>query len=226
MLERDHGSPRSRLLCIDCRKYRSAQWFYKGARQQEPSQRRCIGHEGRIWISPHNILSFEEVRSMYDNGRGGIQPCECPISATLDRRRDGRMLSVKFAWPTTSDENQEIARELAQTLKQAKWQFCPHRKSNDPWFWPFFKDIWLPYRFMREWRAWRKSFILRRSLVHECYHCLGLVHFQGYDFWTRTYEIRVERELCNSENELMEATNPCWVRQVMSPRKIERLSRQ
>ena len=87
MLERDGKLSPWKLACSTCVKALDRSLFLTKSIGERPFKRKCRGHEGRMWICPHKIWDYTQVRA-FRNGsvvtpsirclwNWPYGPCEC-----------------------------------------------------------------------------------------------------------------------------------------------------
>lgn len=142
MLERDQRLSKSKLVCSSCIKVRATSFFTIWAVRDRPSERRCRGHEGRIWICTHKVWDYAQVHAFRDdpdryqpavagarNFSWPYGPCECKnhsICLGITKLITSRPLLAVDMGSTISKFT------FANALRPLNLDVCPHIKMNGP----------------------------------------------------------------------------------------------
>ena len=61
MLDRDHLIRKSRAVCGVCCSVHQTSLFSTTELQKDSTIRQCLGREGRLWVCPHTVLSYDDL---------------------------------------------------------------------------------------------------------------------------------------------------------------------
>lgn len=228
----------SQMVCNDCKKLQNTNLFSPHARRQKPSERKCIGHEGGVWVCPHRIFTHADCKKLETRfwERTNRKECRCPVTAASSAHFT---LSVKYSVLTASPSSVFglflNVEGLVETLKAAKIPFCPHQRSDDL---DIIENIYSrcpkSKRNMNSYvhtSGWEMNAYKHRTdwytkVRPECHSCQTQIEFGlGHGEHNRSrIEVTVSRRLGDSK-EIYPVTDSKWYMSVMKSQHFDSLAR-
>ena len=129
MLDRDHLICKSRAVCGVCCSVHKTSLLSTTELQKDSTIRQCLGREGRLWVCPRTVLSYDDLSDFYcEFDRNRIPLCD-----GCDYRE--RLLSpgVSLARPLFEvPEGTSYSRDsIAKALERYNVHICPHMCLKD-----------------------------------------------------------------------------------------------
>ena len=215
MLERDGLIPQFKYICSVCSTMHATTFFSEDALRQSSRKRECLGHVGRLWVCPHEHVTFDQLnhRPSPLDGEGAHQ---CFSAGGVYATDHCAMPAAWWPLVIAVDGGIPTKAEVSKTLMTLDAYVCPHRQLKDPSVLSYYEEGCLEME-----RCWPRS-ILPRCKCDVCTHktggcsiCGAGIHFIFNDdrHNRRTLFVRANR----SYQRYRRLTDRAWIAQLNYP---------
>lgn len=134
MLDRDGRIPSLERFCVECEASHDSSLFPMSSLEQLSTERRCLGTASRVWICPHQTVSYDQAANSTEATEN--HTCE-NIFVGLHSRRSSRHQSVDFGyhtfWPIIVIRGECVPsrEQVKEALGPLNAPMCPHLRLND-----------------------------------------------------------------------------------------------
>lgn len=236
MLERDGQLSASKAVCSGCKTTHQKSLFSSTALQQMPRRRVCLGREGRLWICPHRIWDYAQLREVQKQGYrpvGSMAQCGCPNGEVSVHYPSNDFpateiysLSIYYSVLAMPRGSELHIASIRKALSALGVNVCPHLKFGDPKMLGAFHPG-CPR--LEESRFWAKCVQCASrgpqsvcGIDVHCTFCKTKITFYRSELSNETTTLwaQVYRRIVNSAKTL---TDPTWIAYLYMPADFERL---
>lgn len=141
MLDRDQRLSKSQLVYCSCIQVRETSLLSIPAVRNVPSERQCRGHEGKLWICPHNLWDYSQARAFRDDPNryqpavAGAREFSWPYRPCERKNHSiglGTVTLTTYRPLLAVDIGSTISKlAVATALRPLNLNVCPYIKLND-----------------------------------------------------------------------------------------------